>query len=90
MKPKEGTILTVARVIAEDAIEQAEAHPDDYDGLMTVILRTGEAILKQTRICCLLCNRLAWLMQADGDCCTCIPATRPYYGARTLTKALLL
>lgn len=27
MKPKEGTILTVARVIAEDAIKQAEAHP---------------------------------------------------------------
>lgn len=58
MKPKEGTILTVARVIAEDAIKQAEAHPDDYDGLMTVILRTGEAILKQTQ------NMLPALQQA--------------------------
>ena len=58
MKPKEGTILTVARVIAEDAIKQAEAHPDDYDGLMTVILRTGESILKQTQ------NMLPALQQA--------------------------
>ena len=48
MKPKEGTILTVARVIAEDAVKQAEKTPDDYDKLFTVILRTGEAILKKT------------------------------------------
>lgn len=48
MKPKEGTILTVARVIAEDAIAQAAKDPEDYDALMTVILRSGEAILKQT------------------------------------------
>lgn len=48
MKPKEGTILTVARVIAEDAIKQAQKAPDDYDALMTVMLRSGEAILKRT------------------------------------------
>ena len=48
MKPKEGTILTVARVIAEDALKQVQKDPDDYDALMTVMLRSGEAILKRT------------------------------------------
>ena len=48
MKPKEGTILTVARVIAEDAVKQAQRDPDDYDALMTVMLKSGEAILKRT------------------------------------------
>ena len=48
MKPKEGTILTVARVIAEDAIAQVAKDPDDYDALFAVMLRSGEAILKQT------------------------------------------
>ena len=49
MKPKEGTIITVARVIAEDAIRQAEKQPDDYDALFHVILTTGDAILKKTQ-----------------------------------------
>ena len=48
MKPKEGTILTVARTIAEDAVKQAEAAPDDFDALFNVILQSGEAILKRT------------------------------------------
>ena len=48
MKPKEGTILTVARVVAEDAVKQANAAPDDYDALITVMLKSGEAILKRT------------------------------------------
>ena len=48
MKPKEGTILTVARVVAEDALKQAQKAPDDYDQLITVILKSGEAILKKT------------------------------------------
>ena len=48
MKPKEGTILTVARVIAEEALKQAEAAPDDYDALMHVILTSGEKILART------------------------------------------
>ena len=48
MKPKEGTILTVARVIAEDAVRQAQLAPDDYDALFNVILQSGEAILKRT------------------------------------------
>jgi len=48
MKPKEGTILTVARVVAEDALKYAEANPEDYDGLMNVILTSGEAILRKT------------------------------------------
>ena len=48
MKPKEGTILTVARVVAEDALKQAKKDPDDYDALISVILKSGEAILKRT------------------------------------------
>lgn len=31
MRPKEGTILTVARVIAQEAVKQAESAPDDYE-----------------------------------------------------------
>ncbi len=49
MKPKEGTILTVARVIAEEAVKQAEKTPDDYEALFTNILTTGEKILKKTQ-----------------------------------------
>ncbi|MEA4998340.1 MAG: DAK2 domain-containing protein [Candidatus Limiplasma sp.] len=49
MKPKEGTILTVARVIAEDAVRQAEKAPEDYDALFDVILTTGDSILKKTQ-----------------------------------------
>ena len=49
MKPKEGTILTVARVIAEEAVKQAERTPDDYEALFNNILTTGEAILKKTQ-----------------------------------------
>lgn len=48
MKPKEGTILTVARVVAEDAQKQAQKAPDDYDQLINVMLKSGEAILKKT------------------------------------------
>jgi len=48
MKPKEGTILTVARVVAEDALKQAQKSPDDYDALVNVMLKSGEAILKKT------------------------------------------
>ena len=49
MKPKEGTILTVARVIAEEAVKQAEKAPDDYNALFNNILTTGEKILKKTQ-----------------------------------------
>jgi uncharacterized protein len=49
MKPKEGTILTVSRVIAEDAIRQAQQTPDDFDALMRVILASGENILRRTQ-----------------------------------------
>lgn len=48
MKPKEGTILTVARVVAEDALKQAQKDPEDYDALISVMLKSGEAILKKT------------------------------------------
>lgn len=49
MKPKEGTILTVARVIAEEAVKQAEKAPEDFDALFDVILSSGEVILKKTQ-----------------------------------------
>ena len=49
MKPKEGTILTVARVIAEEAVKQAERAPEDYDALFANILATGDTILKKTQ-----------------------------------------
>ncbi len=48
MRPKEGTILTVARVIAEEAVKQAERAPEDFDALFTNILTTGGEILAQT------------------------------------------
>lgn len=48
MKPKEGTILTVARVIAEDATRQVQLYPDDFEGLINVMLTSGDAILRRT------------------------------------------
>lgn len=47
MKPKEGTILTVARVIAEKAVQYAEEGGDLY-GMMDNIIIWGEDILAKT------------------------------------------
>ena len=47
MKPKEGTILTVARVIAEEA-EKATDKQEDLVELFRLILTAGDAILKRT------------------------------------------
>ena len=41
MKPKEGTILTVIRVIAEDAGRYVQRHPDDLGGLLDKMIRSG-------------------------------------------------
>ena len=49
MKPKEGTILTVARVVAEKALAFAEKSPDDMEGLFSVVLTAGETILAKTQ-----------------------------------------
>ena len=49
MKPKEGTILTVARVIAETAQARAQSAPEDIEGLFSIILTSGEAILARTQ-----------------------------------------
>ena len=49
MKPKEGTILTVARVIAEEAIHQAARNPESFHELFRVILSSGESIVKRTQ-----------------------------------------
>ncbi len=48
MKPKEGTILTVARVVAEHALAQVERDPDDFGALFEVMLQTGAEILRKT------------------------------------------
>ncbi|MCL2545553.1 MAG: DAK2 domain-containing protein, partial [Clostridia bacterium] len=48
MKPKEGTILTVSRVIAEDAARQARKDPDDMLAMLDEVMRSGEAILIRT------------------------------------------
>ena len=47
MKPKEGTILTVARVIAEETQKLAGQY-EDVDGLFKTILLSGDAILRKT------------------------------------------
>ena len=49
MKPKEGTILTVARVIADDALHQVQKAPDDFHALFNIMLTSGESILKKTQ-----------------------------------------
>ncbi len=47
MKPKEGTILTVARVIAED-MERYHSSKDDMVELFSALMRSGESVLKRT------------------------------------------
>ncbi len=47
MKPKEGTILTVARVIAEE-LEKEAGRTDDMLELMQRVVTVGDAILKRT------------------------------------------
>lgn len=46
-KPKEGTILTVIRVMAENAVNVAKKC-DDFEEFFKRVLATGEEILKQT------------------------------------------
>ncbi len=48
MKPKEGTILTVIRVIAEDSARYVVKHPGDLPKLLDKVIRSGEAILEKT------------------------------------------
>ena len=48
MKPKEGTILTVIRVISEDSARYVIKHPDNLPGLLDKVIRSGEAILAKT------------------------------------------
>ena len=47
MKPKEGTILTVIRVIAED-MEKSGGACQDIEELFRLLLKSGDAILKKT------------------------------------------
>ena len=46
-KPKEGTILTVIRVMAENAVNVAKKC-DDFEVFLKQVIETGEEILKQT------------------------------------------
>lgn len=46
-KPKEGTILTVIRVMAENAVSYAKKY-DDFETFLKKVIDTGEEILKQT------------------------------------------
>ena len=46
-KPKEGTILTVIRVMAENAVNVAKKY-DDFEVFLKKVLEIGEEILKQT------------------------------------------
>ena len=48
MKPKEGTILTVIRVIAEDSGRYVVKHPGDLPKLLDKVIRSGETILEKT------------------------------------------
>ncbi len=48
MKPKEGTILTVIRVIAEDSQRYVAKKPRTVTELLDKVIRSGEAILEKT------------------------------------------
>ena len=48
MNPAEGTILTVMRRCAEDAIEYKDEYTDNVSGLMEKLLKTAEITLDQT------------------------------------------
>ena len=48
MKPKEGTILTVIRVIAEDSQRYVAKKPRTVQELLDKVIRSGEAILEKT------------------------------------------
>ena len=64
MKPKEGTILTVARVMAEDAERNCREMTDIVE-LFRAILKSGEAILKKTPGHAAPCSsRRAWSIPA--------------------------
>ena len=48
MKPKEGTILTVARVLSEDGVRLCSTREVGFDELFNTLLKSGEAILQRT------------------------------------------
>ena len=56
MKPKEGTILTVIRVIAED-MEKSGPKCGNLEELFRLLLSSGDAILKKM---CIRDSRCAW------------------------------
>ena len=77
MKPKEGTILTVARVVAEDALAQVKKEPDDYDQLISVMLKTRYASRTQGGRCCRFGR--AWTYADLSGLCSCSSRGRYQY-----------
>ena len=50
MKPKEGTILTVAKGMAEKAVDLA-TQTDDVNRLLTQVIEEGDYVLARLRRC---------------------------------------
>ena len=48
MKPKEGTILTVARGVAEKALELVEAGEEDMEKFLSAVIAEAELVLSRT------------------------------------------
>ncbi len=51
MRPKEGTILTVARGMAEAAVDAA-IEEEDLAELLKLVIERGEEVWRRRRICC--------------------------------------
>ena len=69
MKPKEGTILTVIRVIAEDSGRYVVKHPGDLPKLLDQgHLAAARPFWKRRRTCSRRSSRRAWSIPADRVC----------------------
>ena len=68
MKPKEGTILTVAKGMAEKAVDLA-TQTDDVIDFLTQVIEEGDYVLSQTPEMLPVLNRLALSIPADRDLC---------------------
>lgn len=67
MKPKEGTMLTVSRLMS-DAVNKAAAKGADAYQIIDVMLQSGEAALKKLRIC-FLCLKKPVLSTPEAWAC---------------------
>lgn len=67
MKPKEGTMLTVSRLMS-DAVNKAAAKGADAYQIIDVMLQSGEAALKKLRICFPCLKKPVWLTPEAWAC----------------------